>query len=106
LIVDHQFSNNRRLPSRLFSSTRRLFGSPSPFPSSSYNSNPSVASLPRTSTTLHNGPNAPSPPTQQRRLAEFATVLGDYKLAVTVWESLRKDSKGGSVGHFGLIKRL
>lgn len=35
--------------------------------------------------------------TQQRRLAEFATVLGDYKLAMSVWETLRKDSKGGSV---------
>lgn len=92
MIVNHQFSSNRRLPSRLFSSTRRLFGSPSPSPSSSFNPSPS---LPRTSTAL---PNAPSPPTQQRRLAEFATVLGDYKLAVTVWESLRKDSKGGSVG--------
>ena len=34
---------------------------------------------------------------QQRRLAEFATILGDYKLAITVWETLRKDSKGGSV---------
>ena len=35
--------------------------------------------------------------TQQRRLAEFATILGDFKLAVNVWESLRKESKGGSV---------
>ena len=102
LIVDRQFSSNRRLPSRLFSSTRRFFGSPSPSPS--HNSSSSAASLPRTSTTLFNGPNAP--PTQQRRLAEFATVLGDHKLAVTVWESLRKDSKGGSVGQFSPIKRL
>lgn len=38
-----------------------------------------------------------SPPSQLRRLAEFATVLGDCKLAVTVWEALRKESKGGSV---------
>ncbi|KAG5647602.1 hypothetical protein DXG03_008955 [Asterophora parasitica] len=37
-----------------------------------------------------------SPPSQQRRLAEFATILGDLKLAVTVWEALRKDGKGGS----------
>ncbi|KAH7912583.1 ER-golgi trafficking TRAPP I complex 85 kDa subunit-domain-containing protein [Hygrophoropsis aurantiaca] len=37
-----------------------------------------------------------SPPSQQRRLAEFATILGDFKLAVGVWESLRKESKGGS----------
>ena len=35
--------------------------------------------------------------TQQRRLAEFATILGDYKLAITVWETLRKESRGGSV---------
>jgi len=42
--------------------------------------------------------NLPPPPSQQRRLAEFATILGDYKLALGVWESLRKDGKGGSVG--------
>lgn len=29
-------------------------------------------------------------------MAEFATVLGDYKLATYVWETLRKDGKGGS----------
>ena len=38
-----------------------------------------------------------SPPSQLRRLAEFATVLGDYKLAIMVWEALRKENKGGSV---------
>ncbi len=38
------------------------------------------------------------PPSQQRRLAEFATILGDLKLATNVWEVLRKDGKGGSVG--------
>lgn len=92
-----QFTSNRRLPSRLFSSTRRLFGSPSSTPVSTHNPSSSVASLPRSSTSSINGPNTSSPPSQQRRLAEFATVLGDYKLAVTVWESLRKDLKGGSV---------
>ena len=35
--------------------------------------------------------------TQQRRLAEFATILGDYKLATSVWEGLRKEGRGGSV---------
>ena len=40
---------------------------------------------------------AANPPSQQRRLAEFSTILGDFKLAVTVWESLRKENKGGSV---------
>lgn len=35
--------------------------------------------------------------TQQRRLAEFSTILGDVKLATSVWESLRKEGKGGSV---------
>lgn len=34
---------------------------------------------------------------QQRRLAEFATILGDYKLAISVWEALRKEARGGSV---------
>ena len=38
------------------------------------------------------------PPPQQRRLAEFATLLGDLKLAVSVWEWLRKEGRGGSVG--------
>lgn len=42
---------------------------------------------------------ASAPPLQQRRLAEFATMLGDLKLAITVWESLRKESRGGSVRH-------
>ena len=36
---------------------------------------------------------------QQRRLAEFATILGDYKLAISVWETLRKDGRGGSVSY-------
>jgi hypothetical protein len=39
------------------------------------------------------------PPSQQRRLAEFAAILGDLKLAVSVWEALNKDGKGGSVGY-------
>jgi hypothetical protein len=39
------------------------------------------------------------PPSQQRRLAEFATLLCDLKLAVSVWEALKKDGKGGSVGY-------
>ncbi|KAG8904219.1 hypothetical protein FRB99_002083, partial [Tulasnella sp. 403] len=32
----------------------------------------------------------------QRRLAEFSTFLGDIKLAVPLWESIRKEGKGGS----------
>lgn len=44
--------------------------------------------------------------TQQRRLAEFATILGDFKLAVNVWESLRKDNKGGSVSILSSIPLL
>lgn len=44
------------------------------------------------------GVNFHSPPPQNRRLAEFATFLGDYKLAMTVWDSLRKEGKGGAVG--------
>jgi hypothetical protein len=42
-------------------------------------------------------------------LAEFATILGDLKLAVNVWETLKKDGKGGSVGipiHEGQIRML
>jgi hypothetical protein len=91
-----KFSSNRRLPSRLFSSTRRLFGTSSPVPSHTHHTSSSVASLPRSSTSS-NSSSTSSPPSQQRRLAEFATIIGDYKLAVTVWESLRKELKGGSV---------
>ncbi|KAI0094770.1 ER-golgi trafficking TRAPP I complex 85 kDa subunit-domain-containing protein [Irpex rosettiformis] len=118
---NESYSSSRRLPSRLFSSTRRLFGTgyssaPSSSPSTpptGHGSNPSVSSV--TSRFAHGVNNSVSSlasitsigsgstaaatigtVSQQRRLAEFATVLGDYKLAITVWETLRKDSKGGS----------
>ncbi|KAF9056514.1 ER-golgi trafficking TRAPP I complex 85 kDa subunit-domain-containing protein [Panaeolus papilionaceus] len=92
---NENFSSTRRLPSRLFSSTRRLFGSPSPSPAP--NLVATAMGAPGRSNTLPVvTAGGPSPPSQQRRLAEFATILGDYKLAVTVWEALRKDSKGGS----------
>ncbi|KAF9270075.1 hypothetical protein L218DRAFT_848836 [Marasmius fiardii PR-910] len=99
---NESFSSTRRLPSRLFSSTRRLFGSPAPSPApAQHQSASSISSLPiRSNTfngTISNLANAQgAPPPQQRRLAEFATILGDFKLAVSVWESLRKESKGGS----------
>ncbi|OJA16247.1 hypothetical protein AZE42_00079 [Rhizopogon vesiculosus] len=96
------YSSSRRLPSRLFSSTRRLFGtSPSPSQTPVHSSSP-TSSMPTRSHTYTTsqssvaGSTLPSPPSQQRRLAEFATILGDYKLAFGVWESLRKDGKGGS----------
>ncbi|KAG9222665.1 hypothetical protein CCMSSC00406_0004579 [Pleurotus cornucopiae] len=96
---NESFSSNRRLPSRLFSSTRRLFGSPSPSPAPTHNTTSSVSSLPGRSNTYNgstNGTLGSSSISQQRRLAEFATILGDFKLAVNVWESLRKEGKGGS----------
>ncbi|KAF9475629.1 hypothetical protein BDN70DRAFT_883515 [Pholiota conissans] len=89
---NENFSSTRRLPSRLFSSTRRLFGSQI---SSSAHTPPisaSTASLPGRAS-ISSGL---APPSQQRRLAEFSTILGDFKLAVVVWEALRKESKGGS----------
>ncbi|KAF8349763.1 ER-golgi trafficking TRAPP I complex 85 kDa subunit-domain-containing protein [Amanita rubescens] len=96
---NENFSSTRRLPSRLFSSTRRLFGSPSPSPVLTHTASSSVASLSSRSSVSSSagqvGVNMP-PPSQQRRLAEFATILGDYKLAITVWEALRKDGKGGA----------
>ncbi|KIM47870.1 hypothetical protein M413DRAFT_212016 [Hebeloma cylindrosporum] len=86
--------------SRLFSSTRRLFGSPSPSPAPNQTPSPSsVTPLAGRSATLPAN-SIPTPPPQQRRLAEFGTVLGDFKLAVTVWEALRKEAKGGSVRSF------
>ncbi|KAI0932025.1 hypothetical protein AcV5_004630 [Taiwanofungus camphoratus] len=112
-VVDwnEQFSSSRRLPSRLFSSTRRLFGSSasSTTPTPVHTSNPSTSSI--SSRFTSHAPNSSISSiasvssvgtvsggliTQQRRLAEFATMLGDYKLAISVWESLRKEGKGGS----------
>ena len=99
------YSSSRRLPSRLFSSTRRLFGSGTATPQTPiHGSSISTSSLPTRSHTYSasqtslSGPGISlPPPSQQRRLAEFATILGDYKLAIGVWESLRKEGKGGWV---------
>jgi hypothetical protein len=100
-----QFASTRRLPSRLFSSTRRLFGSgtASPLPQQTLMSSVS----PALSGTRSGSQSSISsiaagghpPPSQLRRLAEFATILGDLKLAISVWEMLKKDGKGGSVGY-------
>ncbi|KAH9082196.1 hypothetical protein EDB83DRAFT_2336975 [Lactarius deliciosus] len=88
------FTSTRRLPSRLFSSTRRLFGSgtASPAPMQSAPSPTSTGSFSSITGVFPGG----EPPSQQRRLAEFATILGDLKPATNVWEALRKDGKGGS----------
>ncbi|KAF8530987.1 ER-golgi trafficking TRAPP I complex 85 kDa subunit-domain-containing protein [Gautieria morchelliformis] len=90
------YSSTRRLPSRLFSSTRRLFGGsaasnhvPTP-PTHHVNAYSNTVTHPTSS------PASSGPPPQQRRLAEFATFLGDIKLAVSVWEALRKEGRGGS----------
>jgi len=106
-----QFSSTRRLPSRLFSSTRRLFGSSSPSPAPTHSPSSSVVSLPSraayNTVMTASSSQASAPPLQQRRLAEFATMLGDFKLAVAVWEALRKESKGGSVRHvFYILSQL
>ncbi|EFI28666.1 hypothetical protein CC1G_13692 [Coprinopsis cinerea okayama7 len=91
------YSSTRRLPSRLFSSTRRLFGSsPSPSPGPGHTSSSSVSSLPGRSGSISSANGIPTPLSQPRRLAEFCTILGDFKLAINLWESLRKESKGGS----------
>ncbi|KAI6119835.1 ER-golgi trafficking TRAPP I complex 85 kDa subunit-domain-containing protein [Pisolithus croceorrhizus] len=98
------YSSSRRLPSRLFSSTRRLFGSGISTPQTPvHTSSTSLSSLPARSHTYSasqtslSGPSfSLPPPSQQRRLAEFATILGDHKLAIGVWESLQKEGKGGS----------
>ncbi|KZT72776.1 hypothetical protein DAEQUDRAFT_749133 [Daedalea quercina L-15889] len=112
---NENFSSSRRLPSRLFSSTKRLFGSSaaSPAPTApstpGHGSNPSISSVSSRFRT-HQANNsissiasvssvgtlAEGTVSQQRRLAEFATMLGDYKLATSVWEALRKEGRGGS----------
>ncbi|KAF8575503.1 hypothetical protein K439DRAFT_1419748 [Ramaria rubella] len=89
------YSSTRRLPSRLFSSTRRLFGgtgASNATPTSPVHSNNSYSNT----ATSPTSPSFAAPPPQQRRLAEFATFLGDLKLAVSVWEALRKEGRGGS----------
>ncbi|KAI8981263.1 ER-golgi trafficking TRAPP I complex 85 kDa subunit-domain-containing protein [Trametes punicea] len=108
---NENYSSSRRLPSRLFSSTRRLFGSSSTVSSPAtptHGSSPSVSSV--SSRFTHGANSSVSSITsvtsvstigggtvnQQRRLAEFATILGDYKLAISVWETLRKEGRGGS----------
>ncbi|KLO17070.1 hypothetical protein SCHPADRAFT_959188 [Schizopora paradoxa] len=88
------YSSNRRLPTRLFSTTRKFFGS-------SYSSSSSPApSIPSHGYSSSSGSISSASgivsPLQHRRLAEFSTILGDFKLAVGVWESVRKESKGAS----------
>jgi hypothetical protein len=103
--VCFQFASTRRLPSRLFSSTRRLFGSGTASPAPVHPPTSSVSPIlsgtrPGSQSSIASiSVGGHPPPSQQRRLAEFATLLGDLKLAVSVWEALKKDGKGGSVGH-------
>jgi hypothetical protein len=101
--VCFQFASTRRLPSRLFSSTRRLFGSGTASPAPAHPPTSSVSPvMPATRSGSHSSISSISaggPPSQQRRLAEFASILCDLKLAVSVWEALNKDGKGGSVGY-------
>jgi len=94
------YTSSRRLPSRLFSSTRRFFGSSSGQGSPTHTSAPSVSTLPTRSQTYSTPQNPSSmlapPPSQHRRLAEFASILGDFKLAIQVWDVLRKEGKDGA----------
>ncbi|KAL1737123.1 ER-golgi trafficking TRAPP I complex 85 kDa subunit-domain-containing protein [Schizophyllum commune] len=100
---NENFVSARRLPSRLFSSTRRLFGSasasPAPATPQHHAGSSSVSYTPHRASTYaapsSNAAGAVGPPPQPRRLAEFSTILGDFKLAVSVWEAMRKDGKGG-----------
>ncbi|KDQ08436.1 hypothetical protein BOTBODRAFT_148671 [Botryobasidium botryosum FD-172 SS1] len=96
---NNNYSSSRRLPSRLFTSTRRLFGSSSSLsslsaPTPSSPTSPSPLSPSSSTASLPTG----TPLPQQRRLAEFATLLGDLKLAVSVWESLRKSTTHAGMG--------
>ncbi|KAI0715153.1 ER-golgi trafficking TRAPP I complex 85 kDa subunit-domain-containing protein [Earliella scabrosa] len=108
---NENYSSSRRLPSRLFSSTRRLFGASSTSSSPATPTHGSSGSISSTNSRFTHGPNnsvssitsvtsistmGGGSVNQQRRLAEFATILGDYKLAMSVWETLRKEARGGS----------
>ena len=88
-----QYNSSRRLPSRLFSTTRRIFASSPGSGTTVYPSSVPVS----TTSGLANA--AEKNVMLQRRLAEFATIIGDYKIAVNIWDILRKDSHGfhGSV---------
>ncbi|KAG8880663.1 hypothetical protein FRB97_000617 [Tulasnella sp. 331] len=88
------YSSSRRLPSRLFTSTRRLFGSSSPSAASS--AGPSTPTSPNGTQSSSPFSNHPQALSQHRRLAEFSTFLGDYKFAIPLWETIRKEGKGGS----------
>ncbi|QRV90829.1 ER-Golgi trafficking TRAPP I complex 85 kDa subunit [Ceratobasidium sp. AG-Ba] len=59
---------------------------------------PSILRYFRSSTPVPSSPSSPAPSTaiQQRRLAEFATFLGDLKLATSVFDTLRKDTSNAS----------
>jgi len=108
--VCSQFTSTRRLPSRLFSSTRRLFGSgtasPAPLQAPTSSVSPALSGTRSGSQSSITSFSAGGhPPSQQRRLAEFATILGDLKLAVNVWEALNKDGKSGSVGYTSVCGR-
>ncbi|KAI5123549.1 hypothetical protein M0805_003369 [Coniferiporia weirii] len=90
------YSSTRRLPSRLFSTTRRFFGSS--YSTTASSASPASPTSPAhaysdSASSINNGTNTPM---QQRRLAEFATMLGDIRLAVSLWEALRKETKGAS----------
>ncbi|KAI0686194.1 ER-golgi trafficking TRAPP I complex 85 kDa subunit-domain-containing protein [Earliella scabrosa] len=108
---NENYSSSRRLPSRLFSSTRRLFGASSTSSSPATPTHGSSGSISSTNSRFTHGPNnsvssitsvtsistmGGGSVNQQRRLAGFATILGDYKLAMSVWETLRKEARGGS----------
>jgi hypothetical protein len=87
----------RKLTSRLFLSTKRLFGnspSQSSPPPSQHETQNSVQNTPKLNT---------ASAILQRRMAEFATVLGDYKFALAAWDSLIKEARMGMVNFSFLI---
>lgn len=96
----YQFTNTRRISTRIFGSTaRRLFGgggsisSPISSPTSTSPApSPLSGGAPSSSTSPINNPATSGSLPPHRRLAEFTTVLGDYKLATTIWDVLRKEN--------------
>ncbi|KAL1917610.1 uncharacterized protein VTP21DRAFT_4003 [Calcarisporiella thermophila] len=95
---DQIASSRRGFTGRLFGASRRLFGSgsksPVPFQQSfqsSFGSTPSSPSLSAQDSNNNQIYPHSSPEAQLRKLADFAFMLRDYRLAHSVYEAVKRD---------------